>query len=174
MVAYSSLFWAQLNRHDSNGVLIESKALEALKKTRLRAVDCVLGDCWLLCKAIDAALDNKSRFNSYTVTTNTTDNHEQSYNHTNTQTHPIQWCHYLLWLLAICKGVLFVDRRFLINGFLRFIRSVFRALCCGVQMTTATTYSETSQLSLFDFFWYFFLWVRRRPFGLSQSARAMN
>ena len=51
-----------MNRHDSNGVLIESKALEALKKTRLRAVDCVLGDCWLLCKAIDAAIDNKSRF----------------------------------------------------------------------------------------------------------------
>ena len=49
-------------------------------------------------------------------------------------------------------SVLFVDRRFLINGFLRFILSVFRGLCCGVQMTTATTYTETSQLSLFDFF----------------------
>ena len=28
----------------------------------------------------------------------------------------------------------------------------FRASCCGVQMATATSYTETSQLSLFDFF----------------------
>ena len=143
-----------MNGHDSTGVLIESKALGALKKTRLRAVDCVLGDCWLLCKPIDGTRQQKPFQFIYSHH----NHHRQPLAIIQTHKHELMCKHTqsngVMLILTLCN----VQRRSVCQlkilgkmAFYALSDQFFRALCCGVQMTTATTYTETPQLTLFEF-----------------------